>query len=314
MTRLRILIISREPYDAPSFYRSAGPLLAFPDRYEVRFANQQLTWVDLANIDIAHFARPATPEMVGMLRFVQAAGIPVHIDYDDDLINMPPDNPGFGEYRSEQTVQAISIFAEEADLLTVSTESIRKTLGGQVVQNAYIPGFHQVATAYNEGGPTYWRGSPTHTADVYAYADAIGQHVKQLHTFGWLPFPLLDKGVECSHTADLPMLQYLAALRSIKPSLCLVPLVNNTFNRGKSNIAWLEATAAGAVTVAPRSQLPEFERSGVLMFEHLADLDWHDLPALWAASRAAALEQTKTAHERRYVLLQGLVGRSSAHG
>ncbi len=313
MSKIRILIISSQPYDAPSFYRSAGPLLAFPERYEVRFASEQLTWVDLANIDIVHFSRPATPEVVDMLRFVQASGIPTWADYDDDLLHIPPENPAFMEYRSEKTVRAIHDFLDPDDgvnLLTVSTSSIMENYGCHVVQNAYIPGFHQVATAYNEGGPTYWRGSSTHTADVYAYAETISQHVKQLHTFGWLPFPLIDKGVECSHTADLPMLMYLAKLRDIKPSLCIVPLVDNVFNRGKSNIAWLEATAAGAVTVAPRAQLPEFERAGVLMFEHLGELEKHDLASLWVASRVSAMAQSEAAHAKRWELLKQLVGRT----
>jgi hypothetical protein len=44
-----------------------------------------------------------------------------------------------------------------------------------------------------------------------------------------------------------------------------VPLVDNEFNRAKSNIAWLEGTWAGAKTIA--SDLPEFNKPGVTVYK-----------------------------------------------
>jgi hypothetical protein len=52
-------------------------------------------------------------------------------------------------------------------------------------------------------------------------------------------------------------MSYQIQLRGTSPDYIVVPLVNDAFNRCKSNIAWIEATNAGAVTIAP-SYLPEF--------------------------------------------------------
>ena len=47
--------------------------------------------------------------------------------------------------------------------------------------------------------------------------------------------------------------------------LAVVPLKDNLFNHAKSNLAWIEATCAGAMTLAP--DWPEWRRPGVSNYE-----------------------------------------------
>jgi hypothetical protein len=48
----------------------------------------------------------------------------------------------------------------------------------------------------------------------------------------------------------------------------IVPLANHMFNQCKSNIAWFEATYAGAACVAP-GYMPEFNKPGVLTYNSI---------------------------------------------
>jgi hypothetical protein len=72
-------------------------------------------------------------------------------------------------------------------------------------------------------------------------------------------------------------LDYFDKLRNSPASTLFVPLVDDTFNRGKSNCAWLEATWANMAVVhfndGPDTFLPEFDRPGILsLMEWLADV------------------------------------------
>jgi hypothetical protein len=53
------------------------------------------------------------------------------------------------------------------------------------------------------------------------------------------------------HIPSLDIVPYMKTLFDMAPSCLHVPLHDNTFNRCKSNIAWIEASFAGTVSVVP---------------------------------------------------------------
>jgi hypothetical protein len=55
----------------------------------------------------------------------------------------------------------------------------------------------------------------------------------------------------------MDLIEYFHSLKTLAPKIHLVPLKDNRFNRCKSNIAWMEATWAGAACVVPGFE--EFE-------------------------------------------------------
>jgi len=59
---------------------------------------------------------------------------------------------------------------------------------------------------------------------------------------------------------------YFERLLSIAPHYIVVPLENCDFNKGKSNIAWLEGTLAGAACIS-RSEMPEFDKVPSVRFD-----------------------------------------------
>jgi len=61
-------------------------------------------------------------------------------------------------------------------------------------------------------------------------------------------------------------------LQDANPHYMLVALEECDFNRGKSNIAWLEATFAGAACIA-QSSMPEFARVPTVQYRSIKSLD-----------------------------------------
>jgi len=61
--------------------------------------------------------------------------------------------------------------------------------------------------------------------------------------------------------------QYMAAYGHLGPWVSVVPLEDTAFNRAKSNLAWIEATCAGALTLAP--MWPDWLKPGVFTYDGL---------------------------------------------
>jgi hypothetical protein len=64
---------------------------------------------------------------------------------------------------------------------------------------------------------------------------------------------------------------YMGVFRQLAPFIHIVGLEDNPFNRAKSNVAWVEASAAGAVVLAP--DWPEWQRPGVQTYTDPEDFE-----------------------------------------
>jgi hypothetical protein len=113
----------------------------------------------------------------------------------------------------------------------------------------------------------------------------------------------------------LDMYDYIKYIKELRPRILFVPLVDNLFNRAKSNISWLEATTAGAVCLA--TDLPEFVRPGIINFSNSRNfynvfkkaVKDYDLQALHAESLAFIRENltTEKVNELRVMAINEIV-------
>ncbi len=90
-------------------------------------------------------------------------------------------------------------------------------------------------------------------------------------------------------------------IHRLQPAIMIVPLVDNDFNRAKSNIAWLEGCFAGAAVIAP--DFPEFQRPGVLNYsspEQFGDVLGNAMIGNYDLKK---LSEDGWAHIRKYELL-----------
>jgi SAM-dependent methyltransferase len=122
------------------------------------------------------------------------------------------------------------------------------------------------------------RGGGSHSRDIDTYKDAIINIMNDYPEYNWAFMgywpkwaleTLPDERLLLFPYGDL--MKYFETLMELKPEIMIVPLEDTEFNKSKSNIAWIEGTLAGAITLAP--DLPEFiERAWI--FSHQNQLEY----------------------------------------
>ena len=235
------------------------------------------TWADLALCDVAFVQRPASPPGVQVAQMAKRAGIPVWVDWDDDVSCVPCYNKYIGAFPQPQTDQCLAQLVELADVITVTSEALRAKAGpkARVVPNAWDDYTLGWSSKPRQRIVT-WRGSDTHAGDLATVLGALGE----LHTdTAWCWWFLGDPGWQASQamTGDRvrvgpPWTDWTTMMGNLGGCgsyLHIVPLAPNDFNRSKSNCSWIEATAAGAVVVAP--DMPEWRRPGIVNYRDERD-------------------------------------------
>lgn len=256
-----------DPTDSTSFYRGVGPL---SELRKVYFTNReslslcffsQVSWATLKMCDYLFFQRPATPNMAQIIKRAKYWSIPIWIDYDDFLFDIPADNPCYELYMNETANRAMLDCLHLADVVTVSTDALAEQLKQYckkivVIRNAFDLSFlarKPEITAINK--LVLWRGSNTHDADLQSVEDALIELSHKNPSWTWL-FAGCKPGFfhrmkNCLHQKNLDIFEYHELIFKSRPSLMIVPLVDSTFNRCKSDCALLEGTYAGARVIAP---------------------------------------------------------------
>src|SRR5207244_6610452 len=83
----------------------------------------------IVDTDIVFFERPSQPHFYSGLELIKDFGLKIWLDFDDDFFNVPmkPFNPS-GSHFNEPDVQKVFIkFLRMADVVTVSTDAIKKS-------------------------------------------------------------------------------------------------------------------------------------------------------------------------------------------
>lgn len=332
----RLLVHCPSPNDATSLYRGIGPFARLQKQEDLLLMSpSEVTWTSAALVDAAFLQRPFRQDHLRAVQNLKDAGVPVWLDYDDDLFTVPRDNPTFPLYGLESTQKVIAQLLAMADVVTVSTPHLKARLE-RVNQNVVV-----VPNAIDDWTFEYrsdrgkkrepvvlWRGGKTHQKDLMHVSRQLNELMRKPSLGNWVwqfmgdnPFWVTDEmpanRVICSPQID--PIQYMRFLEKVNPALMIVPLYPNEFNLSKSNIAWIEGSFAGAAVIAP--DIPEFRRPGVLLYkspEHFgslveeAMLGRHDLVKLNEASwQDIRVNYTLSETNKiRSAVLCGLLGRS----
>jgi len=123
-----------------------------------------------------------------------------------------------------------------------------------------------------------WRGTDTHDEDVCTVLKELGEVARlpqyskwNFHFSGGVPWQVYqaiprERMEETPFTGPAFFVPLLALMGGW---VHIVPLKPNAFNRCKSNVAWIEATCAGSVVLAPRSE--EWLRPGIVNYVSPSD-------------------------------------------
>ncbi len=325
---MKILAVCPLKFDGTSYYRAYGIFPHLKKLFEsegTRFdvvayveGGMGYTWADLLSYDVIFLQRPSldAAKRLKLIEFCKRLGKKIWVDYDDNLFRVPMENRVYDDMTKE-VKEAMYLVMQSADLITVSTpalktfyESIKITARIEVVPNAWDFGLHGFASKYNEVKKLpppqqtktkfVWRGSETHQGDLASAGEAIlkaaafHQDKVSWHFMGYNPWMLTENlPMEWwSYSRGEDIFEYFRNLKTYAPQVLFFPLRDNELNHSKSNIAWMEATFAGAVCIAPN--WPEWQKPGVIHYEDEADLekklnetkDRTDLQSLWEQSRS----------------------------
>jgi glycosyltransferase involved in cell wall biosynthesis len=244
--------------------------------------DDQLVGIAPVDADVVVLQRCLDRRIVEMIPHLQAQGIAVVVEIDDDFTCIDPDNvahkaadpaehPDRNYYH---LVHASSI----ADLVTVSTGALARRFGGQgrvaVLPNcipaSYLnePGRRTLAgKAWTRGHKVRvgWSGSvDTHPGDLNVTGGAVGLILHEQRGTAHFSVVGTGKGVrealflhdEPTKTGWVTLTDYPKAVAQL--DLGIVPLKASAFNRAKSWLKGLEMAACGVPFVA--STTPEYER------------------------------------------------------
>lgn len=283
MKKIKVLVASPEPSDATSMYRAFGPMHRLVNKYtDVEIIRggidaKDYNWDTLMGVDVLFFQRPALPLHAQIIQLALTLGIPVWIDYDDDLMSVPKENPCAEQYNKPEIQHTIKRCLKLATYVSVSTEKLKEKFSEfnsniEVIPNALDDTLFQMVKApENTEKVIFWRGSHTHQGDLMAYKDEILQVAEENPDWKWYflgyePWFLTEKMKPGSYGVApwASHMDYFGLIQRLRPQILMVPLKFDEFNHGKSHIAWLEGTLAGAAVLGP--DFTEWDRPGCMTY------------------------------------------------
>lgn len=275
---IKALIIESPKLGPVGWWRCYGPLQEmrrqFPGDFDFRVV-ENFSEGDLMGVDVVFLCRPSKPEEATLIATAKKVGCKIVLDYDDDLLNLHPMSPVYMNFSKPERRNATLSCVAMADLIWTTTQSIADSIGREcvIVPNAipseWLPKSH---APINKSAT--WRGREVQYIDVVLQGWASGWYdrIKDLpdtwHWMGWMPFPLTAGQNHIPVPYD-NILRYWDYIKSNGINIVWKPLLDCTFNNGKSNIAWIEATVGGGVCVT--------NYAGRVWWEHcLPDFDFSE--------------------------------------
>jgi hypothetical protein len=270
----KLLCIFPNINDATSFYRGLGPLAELQKSGDVEITTSQVfDWTEMVKHHAVFLQRPYKNSHVEIIKLAKTVGLKVWVDYDDDLFAVPRDNPVYHNYAQKEVQQAVRACIDMADKVTVSTEALTHLRKDSIViNNAINLKYFPLSEANTKSRYIAWRGSASHQRDLLTYRKEITSVSNDtdsvmvfLGDFPWYIFESLGEKKGYSLKA-LDVFDYHKILaHKVSPKVLMVPLTFSKFNESKSNIAWLEATYAGGLSLVP--DMAEWQRPGAFIYK-----------------------------------------------
>ena len=327
------MLATPDPTHGTSFYRAIGPWSRLQkDNPGVKvIPHGQTQWASLTEGDVLFVQRPFDGAALKSIQIARLSGIPTWVDYDDNVFAVPEDNPSFPVYSQESTKATMRESIKLASVVTVSNDFLKEEFSKwnpnvRVVRNgldlkllAFRP---NPMPARNK--ILVWRGNSSHQRDVNEIEqELVGiSHSPafdgwKVYFMGYAPWNVIDRmrPGTAGHVPLMDVMKFFHFLMREAPAAILSPLVKTEFNRGRSNISYLESAFVGAVNVC--RALPEFERPGAATYRDPAEFGIQvsrvlagaaEMDALTAWEHVSKHETLELRNNERLAILEELVG------
>jgi len=261
-----ILFLTVNSGDTCSFYRSGGVIKDLRRKTDhnitlIQMDQAPMNWSFLTQFDLVFHQRPFSKDSLNLCGYLKQCGIPIWIDYDDNLFALNPENPTYALYNNPDIQNNIKEMLKLADAVSVPTEYLRQAYS-EFNKNIFI-----VPNAFNDSlfkrpdempkrtNHIVWRGPEAHIFDLMSFSKWINDVTKEFPDWrfmfmGFSPWFLAETNNK-GHIPSLDIVVYYKTLFDMAPSCVHVPLHDNAFNRAKSNIAYIEGSYVGAICVVP---------------------------------------------------------------
>jgi len=265
MTRI-LALTDAYASEACTAARLLTPLSALAAVEDIVWCHQSISpWrvarhMDVVGYDLLWITRPLHVTTLPYIRWARARGIPILIDLDDWLLDVPVTHPeaAFFRQRARQETLRAALFAAHA--ITVSTPVIAERCAALGLQAILLPNVVDTGRYIRlprAGGPVTigFAGSASHRDDVALITPAL-RHVLMTRcgnvrviTVG-CPVPTLMGMDGYTHYDAVSAANYPDLLSDLRLDIGLAPLQDTPFNHAKSDIKYLEYAATGAATLA----------------------------------------------------------------
>ena len=183
--KTKILIVTPYPVDANSFWRCMGPMSYMAKHFEefsITLSEMNkggtISWVEVGQYDMIFMHRPCRPDDLIIMQIAYNMNIPVWVDYDDWLFEIPSWNPNAQLYNNMAMQSNMAQALACADIVSVSTTELYNQYRAVnpntvIIPNAYRSDLFKFRKENLEERNDFalWRGSNTHDGDLLSAFD-----------------------------------------------------------------------------------------------------------------------------------------------
>lgn len=247
--------------------------------------------------DIVYTTKPHDGKHIALCQTLQHYGIKWVLDMDDNIFEVNSDNPGhraFDKTKKSDLRFFIEYALKNADAVVVSTENL-KDVYESYNKNIYVSpnnidfGFwnHTNKRGLTDKIVIGWAGAGGHKYDLSIIEDVIPElKAKYGDTIEFVSFGgEQPKGFDKHHNW-VELHRYPEKLASLGFDIGIAPLRDNLYNRGKSNLRWLEYSALRIPTVA--SEIEPYKNTTALLCVTHDD---------WVSALSTLIENKETRQE-----------------
>lgn len=262
---MNILFLVPDRNDPTCFYRASGiahdlELKSGHTITTLQTNEVAIGWQILSNFDLILMQRPFTKIAVDLIAYAKSMNKPIWVDYDDNLFALNPENKSYQVYNDPATQENVKNCLKAADAVSVPTEYLKQCYSQfnkniEVIPNAFNDGIFKRGELKPRAKTAIWRGPDSHIYDMMSYAKEINRCCEEFPQWefdfmGFYPW-FLSKTENKGFVPGLDIIMYFKKLADLAPSVGHILLHDDTFNRCRSNVGFLEMSYAGAMCVVP---------------------------------------------------------------